>query len=124
MANNIQFTWNGGRLTPQIRQAAQRGLYEGAELILAKSKDIVPHASGDLQRSGHVSPPMPADIIHITYDTPYARKQHEDLNLRHPDPTNPISSSGRTAKYLERPFNEMRNDVYRRIQDKIQRVLR
>ena len=119
----MKLKWEGEKVTGAVRQAARRALYEGAEVILKESKAIVPHASGSLERSGTVSPPMPADTIYISYNTPYARRQHEELNWRHPDPTNPISSSGRSAKYLEIPFNKNKQKVIRNIGRAIERAL-
>ena len=106
-----KITWNGKKITEAASRAGERALYEGAEKILAASKSVVPHATGTLERSGTVSPGGPANEVYISYNTPYARRQHEELNWRHPDPTNPISSSGRSAKYLETPFNQMKDRV-------------
>ncbi|MDD3921342.1 MAG: hypothetical protein PHO41_09255 [Eubacteriales bacterium] len=89
------------------RIAKRAGLKAGrvvGEKLKGISDDEAPHATGTMERSADVSDDGES-IIHVSYNTPYAVKQHEDLSLRHPDPTNPISSSGRKAKFLEDPLN-------------------
>ena len=50
----------------------------------------------------------------------YAERQHEDLSLRHPDPTNPKSRAQGQAKYLETPVREripaLRSDLRARLE--------
>lgn len=61
--------------------------------MLGVSSDRVPNEEGTLERSGRVSVDDGALVAAISYDTPYAVRQHEELTYRH--------SNGRTAKYLE-----------------------
>lgn len=92
-----EIKWNGSSIEEAIMTAALEGAYLGAEAILTESLDEVPLESGTLERSGAVTE-VPAECaVYIHYNTPYARKQHEDLTLHHPN--------GRKAKYLEDPFN-------------------
>ena len=51
----------------------------------------------------------------VSYDTPYAVRQHEDLTLRH--------DAGRKAKYLEDPMNEERQVIAGLIAAQIRRSL-
>ena len=53
--------------------------------------------------------------VAISYDTPYAVRQHEDTRLRH-DP-------GRRAKWLERTLQEERQRVQKWIADEIGKAL-
>ena len=80
----------------EIMKAALKGQKTLALNILAESQKIVPVDTGTLQRSGHID--TKDNITTISYNTPYALKQHEDATLNHP--------KGGEAKYLERPFNE------------------
>lgn len=94
---NIRMKWDGPRIRAAQREAAVRGLALGTEHILGVSREKVPHEEGTLERSGVAS--VDAERLEgaVSYDTPYAVRQHEDLSLHHDD--------GREAKYLERPFN-------------------
>lgn len=102
--------WDDAAAKRIARDAAIKASKEVGEMLLTKSQKEVPHATGTLMRSGTVT--VDAKSVYVSYDTPYAVSQHEDLNnkgekvkLRHPDPRNPISSSGRKSKYLEDPLN-------------------
>lgn len=75
--------------------AAVHGLQLGMEHLLQVSRSVVPIEEDTLERSGVASVDPATCTGAVSYDTPYAVKQHEDLTARH-DP-------GRTAKYLERP---------------------
>jgi hypothetical protein len=73
-------------------KGTKRGLRVGGEHVLGVSNERVPHEDGDLERSGAVSQDDDGNTA-ISYDTPYAIRQHEDMSLHH--------DSGRQAKYLE-----------------------
>lgn len=77
--------------------AAREALEDVGEDLLDKSKAIVPIEEFDLRDSGFYrveDGPLGPELI-VGYDTPYALRQHEELDYRH-DP-------GRQAKYLEEP---------------------
>lgn len=87
----------------KIRDAAAEGLALAAEHVLNVSNEHVPHEYGDLQGSGTVSTD-PAELkAAVSYDTPYAARQHEELDYRH-DP-------GRSAKFLENAANSQASTV-------------
>jgi hypothetical protein len=90
-------TWRGAAAKNTARVASMKALHDGAEAILTESQDEVPHDTGTLQRSGTVTYALREDAVYISYNTPYARRQHEDLTFRHEE--------GRKAKYLEDPYN-------------------
>jgi hypothetical protein len=99
MAQDVELIWHGEEAIRAVRQAAAEGLTLGAELILGEAVAIVPLDESPLQDSGKVTPATPSDLrAVVSFDTPYAVIQHEDLTLHHPN--------GRQAKYLERPFRE------------------
>ncbi|MEU9141708.1 hypothetical protein AB0D33_38210 [Streptomyces sp. NPDC048404] len=91
-------TWNGDAALAAIRAGALRGVRLAAEHLLAASRARVPIEEGTLERSGVVSVDESSLTAAVSFDTPYAVRQHEDLTARH--------DSGRTAKYLERPLHE------------------
>lgn len=87
--------WRGQQAKDAAKRGAGRGLYNAAEHVLARSREVVPIEEATLSRSGTASVDEDARVSAVSYDTPYAARQHEELTWRH-DP-------GRTAKYLERP---------------------
>ncbi|WP_404959015.1 hypothetical protein [Streptomyces sp. 147326] len=78
------------------RAGAIRGLRLAAEHILAESRKRVPIEEATLERSGTATVDEADLKAAISYDTPYAVRQHEELTYRH--------DAGRTAKYLEGPM--------------------
>jgi len=80
-----------------LKRSANRGLEIAAEHILGEAKKLVPIEEATLERSGTVSTDHPRMRAAVSFDTPYAVYQHEELHLRH--------DAGRTAKYLETPLN-------------------
>jgi hypothetical protein len=80
-----------------IREAAADGLYRAGEHVLNESNRRVPLEYGDLQGSGTVSEDRARLEVAVSYDTPYAARQHEEMSYRH-DP-------GRSAKFLETAAN-------------------
>lgn len=83
-----------------LNGSANRGVALAAEHILGESNKKVPIEEGTLERSGTVSTDPGNFTAAVSYDTPYAVRQHEDMTLRH--------DSGRSAKYLE---NAMTSEV-------------
>lgn len=84
-----------------ITQGTQRGARLAAEHILEKSNERVPIEDLRLMRSGKVT--QEGDIAVVSYNTPYALKQHEDRRLKH--------DAGRSSKYLESAFNSESREV-------------
>ena len=91
--------WYGPQVKAKARRGAARGLYLWAEHVLEEATRIVPLApsGGTLERSGVASVDEAALRAATSYDTPYAVRQHEELEWQH--------APGRQAKYLETPLN-------------------
>lgn len=87
------------RIEVKILAAAEEAVALGGEHVLGESTKIVPLEEGTLSRSGKVTTETQGDaaVAAVSYDTPYAARQHEDMSYRH-DP-------GRRAKYLEDPLH-------------------
>lgn len=100
-----------------VKAGEARGLLLAAEHILQVSNTHVPIApdGGTLERSGVASLDATAMKAAVSYDTPYAVRQHEELGYRH-DP-------GRTAKYLENAGNSEASTARRIIADEIKRSI-
>lgn len=111
---NISITWDGDILTGRALDGAWVGLEIGAELVLQRSRAVVPNDEGTLERSGNTSGDRASMTTAVSYDTPYAKRQHE-VPMTHQD--------GRTDKYLERPWRASRADVARILQTQIRKAL-
>lgn len=110
---STSMSWEGRRLwTKSGKRKAARGVRQGLETVLAASNAIVPLDEGPLQRSGKVDVDEERLEGTVSYDTPYAVIQHENLDYKH--------APGRQAKYLETALNQNRNAV----RDAVARELR
>lgn len=90
------FEWHGDEIEDRIRAAAVAGLDLASQHLLAESRALVPIEEGTLERSGTATVDAGKLSALVSYDTPYAVRQHEELDYRH--------APGRQAKYLEEPF--------------------
>jgi len=123
-------------------EAGLKALRTGAEAILTEAIDETPIETGTLRRSGTVTVgglPDGAQVyeaaeagtemkdafskeagkekaVYISYNTPYARRQHEELDWEHP--------LGGKAKYLEDPFNRLKKKVFKYADKQIKKALR
>lgn len=93
MAGDWKFS-PGVDVTRETTDAARRGLLLAAEHVLTEANERVPIEEGTLARSGRASVDDGELKAAVSYDTPYAVRQHEDMTLRH--------DQGRQAKFLER----------------------
>lgn len=116
--------WYDSKAKSIARNSALRAAHLVAEDVLTESQKQVPLAEGTLQRSGTIDDDFPNGRVVISYNTPYALKQHEDMRLRHPDPTNPKSATGRKAKYLEGPLNMKKASGTKFIRAEVNKALR
>ncbi|KAB7834063.1 hypothetical protein [Streptomyces mobaraensis] len=115
MTQRTQLTWNGDAVLHSTREGAVRGLRLAAEHVLERSRARVPIEEGTLERSGVASVDEAALTAGVSFDTPYARRVHEDLTARH--------DAGRTAKYLEGPTVEEAATVAEIIAAQVRRSL-
>ncbi len=137
----MTFKWYGEKVLRIVEQAALEGLRDGAEHILTVAIDRTPLDTGTLRRSGTVTVgglPDAADVykkaadkqemkkafkepvgsektVYISFNTPYAVRQHEDLNLSHKDGQ---------AKYLESAYLQEIGKVLQMVGRRIDRALR
>ncbi|MFZ3569278.1 hypothetical protein ACNYS0_20210 [Streptomyces sp. BH034] len=116
MTQRTRLRWNGAAALRGTRAGAVRGLRLSAEHVLTESRKRVPIEEATLERSGTATVDESSLDAAVAYDTPYAVRQHEELNYRH-DP-------GRTAKYLEGPLTEEAGTVAAIIAAQLRRSLR
>lgn len=110
-------SWQGRRLwTGRGKAKARAGLLKGLEFILAESNKIVPLDEDTLERSG--KPDIDDNELKgsVSYNTPYAARQHEEMAWRH--------APGRQAKFLETAMNANRAVAARLMQDELKSWLR
>ncbi|MFF0894738.1 hypothetical protein [Streptomyces sp. NPDC003278] len=107
--------WRGDAALAAVRAAAVRGVRLGAEHLLEASRRRVPIEEGTLERSGVVSVDEGSLTAAVSYDSPYAVRQHEELGYRH--------DAGRSAKYLERPMHEENGAITEIIAAQVRRAL-
>jgi hypothetical protein len=110
-----EFTWRGDLAMKVACEAALQALHDGAEHILTEAIDETPIDTGTLRRSGAVMDAPTEGVVYVSFNTPYAVKQHEDLTLNHP--------RGGKAKYLEDPFKRNVGQVQRLVADRVRQAL-
>ena len=139
MANN---KWRIKEAVKIAEDAGLKALRTGAEAILTEAIDETPIETGTLRRSGTVTvgslpdweqvyeaaesgsnmkdafpgPEGKEKAVYISFNTPYARRQHEELGYNHP--------LGGKAKYLETPFNANKKKVIKYAERKIKEALK
>jgi hypothetical protein len=109
-------TWNSAAVVGAARPAAARGLLLGAEHVLGEADRLVPLDEATLARSGTASVDAGTLTAAVSYDTPYAVPQHEDMTYQH--------LPGRQAKYLEQPAEAEANTALDLVAAEIRRALR
>jgi hypothetical protein len=100
------------KLTKAIDDAAPRALAMGAEHIRAAAVELTPVETGRL--AGTAAVHVDGDTASITYDGPYARYQHERLDLRH--------EHGQ-AKFLEQPLATEKDTALGIVAEQIRQAL-
>ncbi|MFL1904760.1 hypothetical protein ACJWDR_37505 [Streptomyces tauricus] len=116
MPASFRLRFNGAPAERAIRDAAGRGLFRAAEHVLGKAQETVPLDEGYLQSTGTASVDEGALQAAISFDGPYAVRQHEELTWRH--------APGRTAKYLENSLNSGAVTVAALVAAEIRRAMR
>lgn len=111
----VKATWYGDQIKQQVRAATAQGLYLAAEVLLARSREIVPWDESTLAKSGAASVDAAQQVAAVSYDTVYAVVQHERLDYHH--------RAGRQAKYLEQPLGEMQPQIKAAIESALRGVL-
>lgn len=114
--SQVRMEWYGEKITEQIKKAANKALLESGEDLMRESRKIVPMLTGTLSSSSEVTQDEQSMVVNVSYDTPYAVRQHEDTRLRH--------RAGRSAKYLEKAFNTNRARYIKWIENAIHNVMK
>ena len=111
---DVKLTMDTTRVEQVVREAAERGLRKGGDIVLAESNRHVPvEPDRKLLESGKVT--QDGTTVAVAYDTPYAVIQHERMNYHH-DP-------GRHAKFLEKAALAKRREVEEAVAAEVRRAL-
>jgi len=108
----------GGNVNREIAPA----LFQEAEEIMGRSKELVPVDTGVLRSSGHVQrPKTDRNGVQVTlgYGGPaeaYALAVHENLQASH--------KKGQQAKYLEQPFLEAAPRIKQAVRRALDKAIR
>ncbi|GGZ51810.1 hypothetical protein [Streptomyces rubiginosohelvolus] len=116
MPARYRLRFNGDQVVRALRPAAARGAFLAAEYVLGETQAVVPLDEAALSRSGIASVDEAALTSAVSYDTPYAVRQHEELDFQH--------APGRQAKYVEQPLNEARQQVAAIVAAELRRAMR
>jgi hypothetical protein len=115
----VAFRWFGGQVVRSAQSGKARGLYEAGQYVLEEANRVAPEEEAILKASGVVDPPnvqAVEDAVTVSYDTPYAVRQHEETEYRH--------APGREAKWLERTLERRRSTVREIIVNAMKAALR
>lgn len=112
----FRLVWHGEEVKNRHKAGAAAGCRAAGEHLLEVSRREVPLDTGALSRSGRVDSNGSEARVGISYDTPYARVQHEDTSLNHPN--------GRNAKYVEGPMQREQQAMLAIIAGEIRRATR
>lgn len=96
--SGVTTDWNGDLVKAMLNANAPEALNHAAELLRGDSVPLAPLDRGPLRGSAQVTPATEASFTaYVSYDTPYAARQHEELDWHHDEGQ---------AKYLEQPLVE------------------
>jgi hypothetical protein len=115
MAMRVRVENNFAKVTAAVKTKRGMALAKAGLALLEDANRTVPIEEGTLMRSGGVSVDAGAGEAAVSYDTPYAVRQHEDERLSH--------DAGRRAKWLERSLQERGSDLIEMIGSDIGEVL-
>lgn len=118
----MRLEWRGEAVLAKVREAVEEGLNDSAEIVSKEWQKTIPYATGEL--ASHVQPAKAGKLeYNISSTGPYARRQELDESLRHPDPTNPASRSGRKAHAGRDSLDDNRDNIEKMVASRVRGVL-
>ena len=115
MGFEIRGSIDVGKITAAGRAGALNGLGKAAEFLRTEAVQEAPVLTGTLRGSAAVEIDAGALVAAVSFNTPYAVRQHEELGYSHP--------KGGKAKYLEDPFNHEQSTMQTMIANSIREAL-
>ena len=142
MAKKPTVKWRGKEAVKIAQEAGLKALRTGGEKILTEAIKAAPVDTGTLRRSGtgtvgalpdfgqtyesaqagnDMGKAFPGETgkekaVYVSFSTPYALRQHEELDYHHP--------RGGGPKYLENPHRQLESRVKRMAEAAIKKALR
>ena len=113
MAKYYEVNWFGDDVKKKVMTANEKAITLGLEFVKQESVKVAPKDTGMMEKSAQVTMSADGKTGYVSYDTPYAIRQHEELDFRH--------AEGRIAKYLELPFQQNQEKALQIIQREIKR---
>lgn len=109
--SGVTSEWNGDIVSAMLQANAAKALNHGAELLRGYSQPLAPIDTGIMRGSAQVTPATEQSLTaYVSYDTPYAARQHEELDWRHDEGQ---------AKYLEQPLADHEADLQQAIASRL-----
>jgi len=109
----MKFKFNNSALN-NIKEAQSKAVKNAAQYVLGEANKTIPHQKGIMEQSGQVT--SNNNTAAISYDTPYARRQHEDTRIRH--------KNGRRAKWLEHTLKENSSRIQTYIAEELRKAFK
>lgn len=113
MAYRTRVEWRDKQVQQVVARRALDAIESAADELLRKANETIPFDDGTLAASGQVDVNAATLTAQVSYNTPYAIRQHEDTSLRHPNPLSPSSSPNGRARWLELTAKEQRDRLTR-----------
>lgn len=107
-----ELDWRGQQVSKNIDQATTNALRAGAHLLRDEAVQRTPVETGTLRNSAKASVSDKEAIV--SYNTPYAARQHEEVGWHHNDGQ---------AKYLESAFLDNKQKIQQAIAKEIKKAL-
>lgn len=114
-----EIQWHPEALLQKMKAASMEAMHEAGEIVLKEWGNTIPYATGDLESSLTVTDQPSQLRVTVSSNGPYAIRQELDDSLRHPDPTNPSSRSGRKAHAGRDALNNNRDNIKKFVQDRM-----
>lgn len=112
----VHAEWHGDEVIARLTGAIPGALNYGAELLRGWAVEAAPFRDGPLRASAQVTPASAGNATaHVSFDTVYAWRQHEELGWFHP--------GGGGPKYLEGPLVEREGELLEAIASKLREAL-
>ena len=114
-----EIKWHPDAFKNGIKSQAMAALHDAGEIVLKEWGNTIPHATGELESHLTITD-QPSQLRVVLSSTgPYAIRQEFDDSLRHPDPANPSSRSGRKAHAGRDALNNNRENIKKFIRDRM-----
>ena len=98
----VDYEWSGPKVAGAVKTSARLGTRRAAVRLLALSVPRAPKRDGILRSSGTVKGVNAEPVSFVVFDTPYAVRQHEELDWVHREGE---------SKYLEKPMEESHDEL-------------